>query len=706
MRLVCLLASAHCLALLVAPGAAQVCEPGFDAAPVMIAHVVPASKRMVTSLDLLSLRQVYGLSVSPNGIRVAYVIGQADYDTDRYRSALFVADTVAAKIPKCLGSAGTPHWDAIHQWIPEAPQWSGDSESFTYRMRMQNTDFWQVWSWDSRSSRLSQLTHVPGDVIRYRRNEAAGEFILTVKLPLNSEKREMLVREGIHYDERFLPWQGIPVLLADLQEQSRVTATWVHIIATGEERIATSEEEKMAVPSLEELERLVDGHQPGRSDVCKVERPLVSPDGQTVAFVCFSENVGGTGVFGWNLFTADVASHEVRSVTAGSYLVTDFWWSGDGRALFYVAAEGDGRSNTIRSLDLRTFATKIVYSGDAFLKQFSADHSGRLIACTRETNVAPAVIVLLDLTQSKMWTLVDLNPEFMNIQLSGPERIAGVNRYGEEWFGHVVKPLDYHPGQRYPLIITTYRSGDYFLLGASGNENPIQLYAAHGFVVLSFDIGRLRRRREHDFADRLLDWESPTESMVQAIELLVDGGLVDRDRIGISGFSHGAEIVEYAISQRPLFRAAVLSGPAARDPYFYYMAGAAWQESFEKWGLGGWPEGAARSNWKEVAASLNADRIQTPLLVNASDSEYIANLSLITSLQQLQRPVDLFVYPDELHVKNWPRHRYKIYERNLDWYRFWLKGEEDPAPSKSQQYKHWRELREDSGRKAPGAIER
>ena len=49
-----------------------------------------------------------------------------------------------------------------------------------------------------------------------------------------------------------------------------------------------------------------------------------------------------------------------------------------------------------------------------------------------------------------------------------------------------------------------------------------------------------------------------------------------------------------------------------------------------------------------------------------------------------------------LHVKNWPRHRYEIYERNLDWYRFWLKGEEDLAPGKSQQYKYWRQLRENS----------
>jgi hypothetical protein len=54
------------------------------------------------------------------------------------------------------------------------------------------------------------------------------------------------------------------------------------------------------------------------------------------------------------------------------------------------------------------------------------------------------------------------------------------------------------------------------------------------------------------------------------------------------------------------------------------------------------------------------------------------------------------VYADELHVKNQPMHRYDIYEQNLDWFRFWLKGEEDPARQKVSQYERWRRLREDS----------
>jgi hypothetical protein len=43
---------------------------------------------------------------------------------------------------------------------------------------------------------------------------------------------------------------------------------------------------------------------------------------------------------------------------------------------------------------------------------------------------------------------------------------------------------------------------------------------------------------------------------------------------------------------------------------------------------------------------------------------------------------------------NQPKHRYQIYERNLDWFRFWLKSEESPDPAKSEQYDRWHHLRQ------------
>ena len=92
----------------------------------------------------------------------------------------------------------------------------------------------------------------------------------------------------------------------------------------------------------------------------------------------------------------------------------------------------------------------------------------------------------------------------------------------------------------------------------------------------------------------------------------------------------------------------------------------------------------------------HADRIHTAILENTSDTEFLIYLPLYRSLVDLGKPVELYVYPEELHVRNQPRHRLEVYERNLDWFRFWLKGEESSDPNKDEQYQRWKQLRSKS----------
>ena len=66
----------------------------------------------------------------------------------------------------------------------------------------------------------------------------------------------------------------------------------------------------------------------------------------------------------------------------------------------------------------------------------------------------------------------------------------------------------------------------------------------------------------------------------------------------------------------------------------------------------------------------------------------------LSVLDDASRPYDAYVFPDEEHIKWQPAHRYAIYNRNLDWFRFWLQDYENPAPDKAGQYARWRKLRE------------
>ena len=180
--------------------------------------------------------------------------------------------------------------------------------------------------------------------------------------------------------------------------------------------------------------------------------------------------------------------------------------------------------------------------------------------------------------------------------------------------------------------------------------------------------------------------------MEAAINRLTDAGIVDRTRVAVTGLSHGAEMVYYAISHTRLFRAAIASGPGW-DPMLYDLTTDFFRAySSTQFGLESLTFDS-HGQWARVSAALNANRVRAPLLINAADSEYAYGMQFVTAIRDQKKPIEMFVYPDEAHVKNQPMHRYEIYTRNVDWLRFWLQDFEDPDPAKSDQYTRWRALR-------------
>lgn len=82
------------------------------------------------------------------------------------------------------------------------------------------------------------------------------------------------------------------------------------------------------------------------------------------------------------------------------------------------------------------------------------------------------------------------------------------------------------------------------------------------------------------------------------------------------------------------------------------------------------------------------------MLFHIADSEVISAAVLIRRMSDARLAFEAYSFNDEKHMKWQPAHRLSIYNRNLDWFRFWLQDIEDPAPAKAKQYSRWRQLRE------------
>jgi len=642
---------------------------GFDPTPVTLNSLEVRDQRAVTAMDLLTLRDPKGLSISPDGKYVAFVVGQAVYATNAYRSGLFVIAADGKHQARSLGTAGMPHWDGINQWVEEAPQWSPDGREIWYRTRLHTGERWQVWCWSLRSGRRRQLTRIAGDVESYRYVPGKDKLLLTVLKARTSETSANSGPSGIRFTGQIRPYQSIS-LLQQLEFAKQATREdWTYDLRTHREALAPPDEKRGSElgGDLNRDERRafakyhpIDGQE--------------SPNAENAAYLYEVNDASISRTWSRRLLLWSQRNRTLKEVTPAAYFVDQLWWNSDGAALYFTKRDGLGRAPELWKVSPDGSNPELVFQAPAgaYVSSFAPDKNGRYFACLYETNVSPPRISVLDTLKQSVRTLVELNPGFDRLRRSPGERIEGANRYGDRWFGYLVKPLDYKSGARYPLIVTTYRSGDYFLRGGSGDENPVQVYAAHGFAVLSFDVGAIRNLRPGSFDEKLQDWASPTASLEDAIHRLADQGIVDPARVGIAGFSHGEEIAGYAVSHTTLFRAAI--GAAFYDPCFYFLGGSDWWGMFENWGLGGWPEGQAKSNWQHVAMSMNADRIRTPILENASDTEYLIYLPLYRSLMDLGKPVELYIYTNELHVRNQPRHRLEIYQRNLDWFMLWLGG--------------------------------
>ena len=163
--------------------------------------------------------------------------------------------------------------------------------------------------------------------------------------------------------------------------------------------------------------------------------------------------------------------------------------------------------------------------------------------------------------------------------------------------------------------------------------------------------------------------------------------------MGITGLSDGASTVAFALINSKAFAAAALSTCCMEPNTTATYGGIAWAE----WLRGmGYPP-ATRDNpgfWRDMSLARNATWIDTPLLMQLADNEFRLALEAFGALHEQNKPVEMYVYPDEFHVKWQPIHRRAVYDRNLDWFSFWLQGREDSDAAKIEQYRRWNGMRQ------------
>jgi dipeptidyl aminopeptidase/acylaminoacyl peptidase len=300
----------------------------------------------------------------------------------------------------------------------------------------------------------------------------------------------------------------------------------------------------------------------------------------------------------------------------------------------------------------------------------------------------PPVLSATDCRTGRHRKIWDPNPQLAKIALGEASEYRWKDTSGYEWTGALLKPPGYVPGKRFPLVIQTYGFAEKEFLtdGQDTTAFAARPLAAAGMMVLLF---------WHRF-DNLATEEGQLMGFESAIEQLTSEGLVDASKVGIIGFSQTSHHVENALIKYPRRFAAATIADGADFSYLqhllFFSVGANRREDEEI--LGAKPFGVGLQTWVDQAPGFHLDKVQTPLRIEAlSPISVLSDWEIYASLWEQNKPVDLIYIPDAQHILQKPLDRMASQQGNVDWFRFWLQGEEDPDPTKESQYVRWRQLR-------------
>lgn len=307
----------------------------------------------------------------------------------------------------------------------------------------------------------------------------------------------------------------------------------------------------------------------------------------------------------------------------------------------------------------------------------------------------PPVLIATDKQGKTSRIIWNPNPQLKYVQLGEVSVFKWKDKMGRDRIGGLYKPPDYVKGKRYPLVIQTHGFNEHQFQpsGTFTTAFAAQELAAVGIMVL---------QSEDCHAEGPKLGPCNVAGYEAAVQQLASEGLVDPDRVGIIGFSHtGYYVLDALTTSKLRFKAASIS-EGNTDGYLEYMTwdvgedGVAHQLDAE---IGARPLGEGLQQWLQQwlkrSPEFNMDKVETPLLVEAhSPAHVLDEWEPYRVLRFLNKPVELIVLTDDEHILTNPAARLASQGGSVDWYRFWLKDEEDPDPAKAEQYARWRKLRE------------
>ncbi len=673
------------------------------AALVLISATSPfaQAKRAVTFDDVLDVKTVGAVNISPDGSQVLYTVRQwvAEKERMEARTHIWKVATNGATPARQItfGEKG----DNNPQWSPDGRQISfvsargagEDVKPQIYLMRADGGEAWKLtdskesvqnYSWAPDSSRIAFVAADPRSAdeeanIKKRDDERVfeGDFryshIWVVPVgPHFSAAVATRITEGTSYTvaaapswspdgTRFVFGAGATPMLRD----NRRDIYLAEVTSKRIEKISTN----------------------FGSDTS----PKWSPDGKSIAWTAEPYNGAplpdGTApgvTMQSKLMLYDVAARSIKDVSSPAF-DTDAGnpvWTAEGNRVMFVA--GKRAYNEAFAFDLTT-GRYTQLSSRKTLQGASISKDGRTIALSMDTPDLAAEVYVTDPAFQNFRKLTTTNPQLSELAQGGTEVVTWKGADGMEVEGVLLKPVGFAAGTKYPTLVVAHGgpAGAYVNGFRLGGLEGGQVWANKGWAVFYPNPRGSTNYGEKFLQNNVNDWGGGDfKDIMTGVDALVARGIADPDRLAHIGWSYGGYMTAWVITQTTRFKAAMVGAGLTN---MWSMYGTNDIPSVLISYFGGIPNARTLPLYLDRSAMSHIDKVTTPTLIlhGAQDERVPVGQAqeLFRGLKDRGKPTELVFYPREGHGISEYYHQKDRMQRIYDWVAKYTLG----APDKTTQ---------------------